>query len=143
MSEAQRIVERIERNRGWVWFTDPPSLSATDDQPSPPTLDQWTSAETTVKGISFAPKSPDEIGNLSHFNGLRALMLIGNTVTDDALAQIPIMERLDTLTIISSSRFTGEGIKYLKDLPSLSELKIILADHLCRSSCGSSVGTSE
>jgi Leucine-rich repeat (LRR) protein len=122
--ETGRILERIAGDDADIWFTEPPDLPETDDLPPMPTPEQWMCAESTVKAICFSPQKPDVLSDLGCFRELKALMLMGDVVTDDSVANLPVMERLEALTILSSPKFTGEGIKHLGKQPNLTGLTL-------------------
>ena len=122
--ETGRILERIAGRGARIWFSEPPELGETDELPAIPTPEQWLSAESSVKGIGFAPYIPGILSDLGRFPELKALSLKGNVLTDDSLSYLPVMKRLESFGIYSSPNFTGEGIKHLKNLPNLTDLTL-------------------
>jgi len=122
--ETGRTLEQIAVANGQIWFEDPSeAYRENPDAVAPvPTRGQWLDAENSVKRIFFSPQSPRVLSGLHCFRELKTLILCEDVVTDESLSNLRPLEGLEALTIHYSSRFTGEGIKHLRQQPRLRHL---------------------
>ncbi len=115
--EATTAAQRSLKEHGWsIWYELPftlgNSLLSNDQRAQLPTREEWEAANTSVRAIWMSPKSLEEIHALAEFSGLQWLMLDG--VTDEHLAALPALDKLEALTIYDG-RLTGEGLVGLRD----------------------------
>ncbi len=69
----------------------------------------------SVRGNAISDQGIKSISGLE----LRALLFSGASVTDESLKVVSSLKQMQNLTFAACKRITGDGLKYLEDLPNL------------------------